>query len=689
MAMTPWLKPLRQGPNCRWSATLIVASVGTMLTTAVVGVGCGGSGEGSIIGSGGAVGRGGASAAGGRTGHGGLAGLGGASSGRGGSVGTAGGSGLGGHPAGMGGISGGGGQAGAGTTGCVVAIQAVSPQPVGNSVEAGPRVKLQMRATVSNTSVATPTWAWTVTEYRDVDGQTLHPEVNGLDESHSIIELRLADPGSYDVRATVVEDAVRCMGHTTIVGIPPGPPAYVFRTTATGLPVQDVRVPIAASTVTATLMLDAGRSYAIRPHGLDPSVLLPAYVRITSPVTPSMFEGDTSRGIVTAWLLPKVNYDLLLVPADPSYAPQLVNALAGAWAMDLDQGVPVSGSVFAPDGTPLEDVRLVLRHNQRPSTVGVSGATGTFRLWTRTGSLSAVASPPLASGLPQASVDVTSSNAGIVLPAGASSAALTVRWNAVTQATLSLGIRAPDGVTPIANAHVHATAGAAPAATITASISGGAEVMLPASGTMDRDTASDAAGLAVLPKLPVGTYSVTVTPPATAAPAAVTTASVTVPAAGVSQTLTLWAKVPLTGTLAQLAAAAGARVTALDRGIGLRVASVVALVDGSGQFTLLVDPNRTYELVIDPPAGRGLGRTVVSPLAVGAIGADAGAIALAPGRVIAGTVTTGAVAVPDAFIRVFCEPSAASCVDPTQSLAEAVSRGDGSFDLIVPMPRPD
>jgi hypothetical protein len=193
----------------------------------------------------------------------------------------------------------------------------------------------------------------------------------------------------------------------------------------------------------------------------------------------------------------------------------------------------------------------------------------------------------------------------------------------------------------------------------------------------------------VLPNLPIGTYSVSVTPPAMAAPAAVTMVSVSVPAAGVSQTLTLLPKVPLTGSLDPAAAAAGARVTALDRGVGLPVAPVVASANESGQFTLLVDPNRTYELVIDPPTGRGLGRTVMNPLAVGPIGIDAGALALAPGRPIAGTVTTGAVAVPNALIQVFCEPSAASCVDPTQSLAEAISRGDGSFDLVVPMPRPD
>lgn len=193
--------------------------------------------------------------------------------------------------------------------------------------------------------------------------------------------------------------------------------------------------------------------------------------------------------------------------------------------------------------------------------------------------------------------------------------------------------------------------------------------------------------MVVLPKVPLGTYSVTVTPPADVAQAAVTTLSVDLLAGGVSQTVTLSSKVPLTGTLNPLPGAGQARLTAFDASLELgRSAPVATSADEGGGFALLVDPNRAYELVIDPLAGRGLARTVVVIDGVGPVGTHTGPLALTRGQAIKGTLVTGVGSVTNAFVQVFCEPSAASCVDPTQSLAEAVSRGDGSFDLVVPIP---
>ena len=150
--------------------------------------------------------------------------------------------------------------------------------------------------------------------------------------------------------------------------------------------------------------------------------------------------------------------------------------------------------------------------------------------------------------------------------------------------------------------------------------------------------------------------------------------------------MTLSSKVPLGGTLGPLPGAREARVTAFDVGLRLRSAPVATTADEVGGFALLVDPNRPYQLVIDPLPARGMARTVVVTDGVGPVGTNTGPIALTRGQAIKGTLVTGIASVTNALIQVFCEPSAASCVDPTQSLAEALSRGDGSFDLVVPIP---
>jgi hypothetical protein len=42
--------------------------------------------------------------------------------------------------------------------------------------------------------------------------------------------------------------------------------------------------------------------------------------------------------------------------------------------------------------------------------------------------------------------------------------------------------------------------------------------------------------------------------------------------------------------------------------------------------------------------------------------------------------------VPDTLVKVFCLPGAPDCLDPTIPLGEAVSGGDGSFELGLPDP---
>lgn len=695
----------RRSPPSRGTWVLATLAPAAVLAVVVLGSlvsGCGGSDNPSPGTGGYGGGRGGAAGPGsaGRGGHGGSAGSAGASGvgGRGG--GFAGAIGFGGSSSGAGGQAGGAGASGAGgIAGCVVKVQAVSPASFDN-IEAAPRVKMKVRAMATNALVVTPTWKWKITA--QVGGRLMDNQIAPLDPSAAQVEFPLEAPDTYEIVASVVEDT-RCAGHAYAHGIAPGIPAYVFRTTAAEFPVQETRVvispppPGSASTSAAgpsvTLTLDRGQTYLIRPRGSGQTSLLAAYVRITSPATAFTVEGDTAYGAVMARLLPQLTYNLLLVPADPSFAPELLTAPPGDWSqgIDLDPGIHATGMTVTSDGKPLAGARLILRSNQRPSTIGVSDAAGNLDLWTRAGNLSVTAVPPPGSGLAQASVDVTADSMGVVLPRNAPSPALAVQWKSAQQAGLVVKVLGRDGVTPAAGARVRASSDAwkPPVATVTASLPGSAPTTLDARGEVNEDAVTDPSGTATFAALPVGTYNVTVVPvtdPASATPSAMTGAVIQLDAS-VTRTITLAAKATLAGTLAPVAAANGATITAFDQSSGLVAAPVTTRAASDGSFMMPVDPGRTYQLTVQPSPAQGYARTIVGGTAVGATRTDVPPTTLTRGQKVSGAVSgAGAGPLDHAFVQVFCEASSASCVDPATPLAEAVSAADGSFEVVLPVP---
>jgi len=204
----------------------------------------------------------------------------------------------------------------------------------------------------------------------------------------SMAEFPVETPDTYDIVASVVEDA-RCSRHAYVYAVPPGPPKYVFRVTAPDFPVQDTRLTLPSPAAQATgspdvtLSLNRGDIFLIRPRSQgqsNQSSLLPAYLRITSSVTPLNLEWDTSFGPLQARLLGNLTYDLLLVPSTPTIAPELLTAIPGDWTqgIDLDPGIHVTGQALSADGKPLVGARLILRRQQRPSTIGTATPPGTW-----------------------------------------------------------------------------------------------------------------------------------------------------------------------------------------------------------------------------------------------------------------------------------------------------------------------
>jgi hypothetical protein len=107
---------------------------------------------------------------------------------------------------------------------------------------------------------------------------------------------------------------------------------------------------------------------------------------------------------------------------------------------------------------------------------------------------------------------------------------------------------------------------------------------------------------------------------------------------------------------------------------------------GDGTFALLVAPNRTYELIVQPASGRVFGRAVIAGVQVGPSGATVPPIMLPGGLPFSGLVQGNGVGIGGAFVQAFCVSSAATCADPSVSLAEAITLGDGTYSLILPNP---
>lgn len=626
------------------------------------------------------------------------AGLGGTTGGgAGGATGTAGFSGgggttggAGGAATGTGGRSGLGGSTGAGGSGCLVTIDPVSP-PTFAEIEAGPGALMRVRGTVGGARTSPVVWQWAVS----FEDRSVIPTM-AIDGAGSVVAFPVEKTGRYEILATIAGDAL-CRGSQIVTSVPPRPAAFVLRTSIVGYPVQNTRIELAATDPQPMvgIRLDPGVQTMLSPTQAGSGAALPSYLRVSLPSSGFSIEGDSLRQPFAAHLLSEVTYDLLIVPSDnDAIAPDLISGTPRNWgALALDPGIPVSATLRDAAG-PVTGARLVLRRGELPSTIGVSDQSGALALRARAGTLAAYIVPPVSSGLPRISVGANG-DAGIAVDGAASSLTLGLAWSPVVTAALSVEVRAPDGITLMAGATAHLTThGAAlPAGTLTVSAGNGTPRALPALGTIDVAVTTSAAGLAALPPVPIGAYDLTVVPPAAAStagtPAAITTMALTLAAGASRRTVTLAAKAQLAGTLMPLTYSAGARVTAIDKSSPDGGTVVTAIVAADGRYTLAVDPGRSYELLAEPVPGAAHGRAVLGPVMSAPGTTQVGERVLPLGHLVKGVVMSGqglsAPVLGNVLIQAFC-PVSAKCPDPTFPLADAISRADGTFQLLLPEP---
>jgi len=558
---------------------------------------------------------------------------------------------------------------------------------------------MRVQGIVSGAFTMPATWQWTVNF-----GTSSAPIIPApIDTAGALVEFPIEVVGRYQIVAQLVGQPA-CYTLQVIDTVAPGPKTYVLRANATGFPIQDQRIMLAPTDPQqlANWQLQTGVAANLSPRRSDMNGgSLASYVRITDPVSTLSIDGDSTKGPVLTPLL-QVAYDVLIVPSEP-YAPDLFHGTPGSssWPspLQLDHGVMVTATTLDGSGKAVVGAHLVLRRESPPmtlpSTVGISDGNGAATLWARAGTLAAHIEPPADSGLPSAAVGAGSDPAtdpGIQLVSGVSSLALSMTWDRVTSAPLSIRVLGPGGDPVGAGARVRATTKAAPARVgqLIARPAGGAAITFQATGNSDVEVVTDTSSTAAF-TLPVGDYVVTVIPASTsgtptASTPAITTTTVSLAASGLSRDVTLATKSTLSGVLLPVTDSPGTQVTAIDRSATAPGTVVSATVGADGTYQLFVDPGHSYELLAQPPAGASRGRAILSSSVSDATPTIATAtlpvVHPTSGRILgANGAGTGGV-----LMQVFCPSTSTKCLDPTFPLAEAVTRADGSFVLLLPDP---
>jgi hypothetical protein len=590
-----------------------------------------------------------------------------------------------------------------GGTACAISIVRVehgTRTEIPNGFEdlvAAPSLQVTVEARISGLPVeaGAPRWTWHV-EPRGGVPSTSTPgaaDAGLIDPTQygDVIDVNVG-PGSYQI--IVSNDVPGCEQTSKVIEVAaPAPPTLRFRVTppaSAQVPAREIEIDGANPSAVGELPLcELGKSMLTIAPKNGRNALLPAYVRITTPSLGSGIEGYTGQGPLLEPLAASLSYRVLVIP-DTAIAPFVVTGMPSdlrtALSANWTAGVPVTGTARDGDGNPVVGARVLLRDSDRPSTIGVSAADGAFTLVTREatlsrdGTLSADILAPAGSGLPDAHVG----SPGILLPAGTASVSLSMTWAKIPSATASISVVDGAGA-PVAGARVRAELAGAPpvvgALAVHAASATLNDVTLQATGTVWAQVTTDGAGVAQLGRLPVGGYRVTVAPPAGLASAAITSADVVLGAGGLATHLALGAPVTLVGRLTPAALAAHAKVTALDRGTLASAVTPSAIVDEDGRYSLPLAGGRTYELIVEAPAGQPFSRRTYATVSLDASRMDQTDQMFAP-TAWSGSVTCAGSAVAGALVQVFC--AGASCVDPTLVLAQGTTRSDGSVVLMLP-----
>jgi hypothetical protein len=620
---------------------------------------------------------------------------------------------------------------------CHVDIVPLSPASL-TDLTAGPTAFLRVQGSITwgQTTPYAPNWTWSVTRS---DGQAIVPTTAGVDPS--IVQFPISTAARYDIAASIGDD---CMGSARALAQDVQNQYRLYRLRllppndlANGaVPYEvDLKITAGSTQTTKDVDFDTGLSVTIDPSTGPWSPLtfaIPSAIRVQSSGSTWVSSGrSTTQGPFLTVLDVLLEYQVLVVPdlpssTDPAPPPYLLNRTTSdnarvdaqyikthAKPLPLPTGITIAGHLMTADG-PAPGATISLRSYQPSttvgqtdllfSTVGRANADGTYNLRVAPGGLfSIVATPPDGSPLPIATIDqgIILADPSTVVPD------LDFQWDALPMADLQLTVTLPGGLPPTDPIAVHLESATGSFSRVgTLSVAGGpgsdgGDAWPPASGAVRRDGSTDAKGTLTFPDLPKGQYTLTLAPPSSLSGSAITTLLLDTSSASdtAAMTVPLAAKIAVMGRLLDAqddnaTDSAGANVIATDLGHDLIPNVVSTNVDVDGTYVLVLDPNRTYHMVAQPAAGRGLPSHVpLYGFTTGATNMQLDDQRIPKGVLVHGHVTYAGSSVSGAIVHAFCLGLPPDCVDRNNlaagsppAFASAISNANGDYAIYLPDP---
>ncbi len=365
------------------------------------------------------------------------------------------------------------------------------------------------------------------------------------------------------------------------------------------------------------------------------------------------------------------SHDVLVVPVDPTISPQLVAWSPGVTTFDLQQGVPVVGSVLSPQGTALANTTVQLTIDGVPSTVGITTSTGDFSLFApaSTGKVRFEITPPASLGLPRLVAEGTQFSVA---------SNLVIQYAAGLATTRDLAGTTVQRAGALPNATV-AIVGTLPAAgTVTGSSS------LTAVGEARFTAVTNASGVLPTLRVPAKPLDAVIFPTAPGDHAVTAIDLTTAVPTTISAAATITKSTQLTSSTGT--GLAGAILDAVPTGsLALAGAPSIRRVAGTnGNLTIALAPNATYTVRLSDPNGNGT-RGALAKLPNQTTVNLPASVALTKSTKVTGVVI-GSTAIPGAVVQFLCSEVACAGIDRSRPIAEGVTGVDGTFSLAVPDP---
>ena len=548
----------------------------------------------------------------------------------------------------------------------------VSFEPM--SPVASPATVVRANATVTG-AAGVVDYTWTVT-FGVAAVATSPAQADG-----SAITFPAPQPGVYDVRLEVGGVLGCPTVHAPLNVLAPGANQALYRLRVT--PPASTSVPPFENIVP----ISGGASFTFNTVSLDPGLIAAANVRsggtgvaaylrlmpVAARDAATELFTDSAGGFNTRLL--GQAHDVLAIPAVPGYAPRLVESWPpGSSVIDVGPGVTVTGVVRGPGGAPLAGAKVQLRIGEVPSTLATTAAvTGAFSLQVEPdpGAVIAVdVTPPAGSGLPRLFAQSTTMF-DLAQPFQIDYAG-------------TLALRDLAGATvrrqgaPVAGAKVVvvgtlAAVGTVAAGGAPASASGVVRVAVTASGAGVLPPAlAPARALSAVIEAAPGDHAVTASDLSSQAPASIDAP----PAVAIATQLRRPDGTPIAEAVLDAVPAGALALAGVTSAVRARSGT------GGGLATSLAAGGRYDLRVHDPVHGRG------APVAAAGVTAQMIAASYTLGRALIGdgkVVMQGSpTPVGGASVQLLC--TGCTGLERNRPVAEATTRPDGGFTLVVPDP---